>query len=50
MEGSLTCVQLILTDATCQLRARGPTGDWNLDMGTFVTMAGHFCCLSKPEL
>lgn len=49
MEGSLTCVQLILTDATCQLRARGLTGDWNLDVETLVTMAGHFWCLLKSE-
>lgn len=32
------------------LRAQGPTGDWNLDMGTSVVMAEHFFCPLKPEL
>lgn len=50
MKGSLTCTQLVITDAVHQLGALGQTGDQNLDMGTSVTTGGHFFGLVKPEL
>lgn len=54
MKGGLGCTQLTVTEATCQGRALGQPGGWNLDMGTSVTMGlgwgEHFFCSLKPEL